>query len=192
MNAKLRWHCICVWSSLAVSDMCIVLPVVIHYTLRLLRLYISSDCYIVALYRYFYPSFTLVSLLNILALGVDHFIAIVKPLHYNRIVSNVRTKVCIVLIWLISFITVATESIPDIINFSVNKETEDPFCTHMSFLYMLNPKIPYFLVTPELIVLIILYTRVYVAYKKFVTRRHSFLPDEQHNNKAIHQDNKSV
>ena len=45
--------------------------------------------------------------------------------------------------------------------------------------------IPYFLVMPELIVLIILYTRIYVAYKKFVTRQRAFRPDEQHTNKAI-------
>ena len=173
--------------SLAVSDMCIVLPEILYIIISKTFEYdsISYNCYTVLAYFYFEPSVTLVSLFNIFALGIDHYIAIVKPMHYNRIVSNSRIRACVALIWIVSFIIVVTESIPEIINYYKNKDMETHFCTHMTWEYRYNPKIPYFLVIPELIVLIILYARIYVAYKKFVTRRQSFRPDNQHNNKAI-------
>ena len=182
--------------SLAVSDMCVVLPALItRLARRLLYRYGIYECYDLATYSYFEPSVTLASLFNLLSLGIDQFIAIVKPLHYNRIVSNSRTRKCIVLIWLMSFFTSVIETLPETIKYYKNDGTipeiiinysydgKKPFCFHMIDEYM--PRIPYFLVIPELIVLIILYTRIYVACKMYVTRRHAFRSDDQHNNKAI-------
>ena len=182
--------------SLAVSDMCVVLPALVTRLLRRqLYRYDIYECYDVVTYSYFEPSVTLASLLNLLALGIDQFIAIVKPLHYTRIVSNRRTRECIVLIWLMSFITSVIETLPETINYYKNDGTipeniinysydgKKPFCFHMIDEY--TPRIPYFLVIPELIVLIIIYTRIYVACKLYVTRRQAFRPDDQHNNKAI-------
>ena len=88
---------------------------------------ISYYCYNVAVYTYFFSSVLLVSLLNLLALAIDHYIAIVKPLHYSSIVTNSRIRVCIVLIWLMSFATIVIESIPEIINYYKNIETENSF-----------------------------------------------------------------
>ena len=140
-------------------------------------------CYDTVLECYFQPGVVLVSLLYLLALGIDHFIAIVKPLHYNSIVSSIRTSACIALIWIVSYTTVVIETIPKTVMYYKNDENQDPFCIYMFYEYL--TRIPYFLVIPELFILILLYSRIYVAYKQYVTRHQSLRPDDQHNNKAI-------
>ena len=104
--------------SLAVSDMCILLPSLVTRLARtLLFQYDIYECFSTIAYSYLEPCVTLVSLFNLLALGIDHFIAIIKPLHYKRIVTNSRVSACIVLIWSVSFVTSAIETIPEIINY---------------------------------------------------------------------------
>ena len=175
--------------SLALSDLCIILPTLgqklmnqLYYFERAFNFKVYL-CYNVAIYSYFEPCVILVSLLNLLALGVDHFIAIVKPLHYTRIVSNSRTKTTIALIWAVSFITVVLETVPEIINYCTTEDKGITFCKHMNDEYV--SRIPYLLVIPVFMTLIILYTRIFIAYRRFVTRRQLFRPDDQHNNKAI-------
>ena len=114
---------------------------------------------------------------------MDHYIAIVKPLHYNRIVSNNHTKVVIALIWIVSFIGVALETVPEIFTYYRIDDVENTFCSHMQNEYV--SRMPYFLVIPELFVLIGLYARIFITYKKYIIRRLSFHPDDRHNNKAI-------
>ena len=167
--------------SLAISDMCIVLP---HLVWPLvLKYYDRYRCFHSIVNCYFEPGVTLVSLLNLLALGIDHLIAIVKPLHYNRIISKRRITVSIALIWIVSFFTVVTETLPEIVSYCGNNEQAPSFCLHMRERYA--PRIPYFLVIPELFILITLYGRMYAAYKQFIARQQLFRPDDQHNNKAI-------
>ena len=170
--------------SLAISDICVLFPELFTRINRTISVFSGMYyCYFSVIFLYMEPCVILVSLLNLLTLGIDHYIAIVKPLHYNRIVTNRRISACIVLIWILSFVASVIETIPEIINYYKNNADQFPFCLHMILNYM--PRFPHLLVIPELIVLIILYTRIYVAYKKHVTRRQYCRPDEQHNNKAI-------
>ena len=171
--------------SLAVSDMCVVMPELLKGIISILPYVMSYFCFFIVVFYYIEPGVILVSLLNLLMLGIDHYIAIFKPLHYNRIVSKHRITLCIVLIWIFGFVASVSETIPDTVYYFTNNESRNTFsfCDHMLFDY--SPRFPYVLVIMELIVLIILYTRIYVAYKKHVTRRQLFSPDEQHNNKAI-------
>ena len=115
--------------NLAVSDMCILLPWLLHILIFESTDYgiigypsISYFCYKVAVETYFLSSVKIVSLLNLLGLAIDHNIAIVKLLHYYRIVSNSRTKAYIVMIWLISFIKAVIESIPTITKYTHGKK----------------------------------------------------------------------
>ena len=175
-------------TSLAVSDLCFALQTICSMLISELRKYYDVGlCYDTVLQRLFIPGVILASLFNLLALGIDHFIAIVKPLHYSRIVTNSRTSASIALIWIVSFITVVIEPIYEINNyFEIIKYYDghqDLFCIFMFHNYM--SRIPDFLVIPEFIVLVLLYTRIYVAYKQYVMRRTTFRPDDQHNNKAI-------
>ena len=170
--------------NLAVSDSCIVLHTLCSRLMTELKKYYDVGQYFDAVLEcYFIPGVILVSLFNLLAFGIDQFIAIVKPLHYNSIVTSIRATACIALIWIVSFITVVIETIPETLEYYKNDGNQYSFCFYMRYEYL--PRIPYFLVIPELIVLVLLYTRIYVAFKKFVKRRESFRPDDQHNNKAI-------
>ena len=119
-----------------------ILPEIVHLlTLENVE-YVSASLYSfnVAVYTCFYSSVMLVSLLNLLLLAIDYYIAIVKPLHYSSIVTKSRTRACIVFIWIVSFITVTvvTESIPEIINYCENSETKTSFCIHMKNAYTIN------------------------------------------------------
>ena len=170
--------------SLAVSDICILLPILVTKISKAALLVgnIKHSCYYyLVVYSYIQPGVLLVSLFNLLMLGIDHYIAIVKPLHYNRILSTRRMSTCIAFVWILSCIASVTETIPKIIYYF--KSNEDHFCLYMMLEYL--PIFPYLLVIPEFIVLVIIYTQIYVAYTKYVTRRQFFNQDDQHNNKAI-------
>ena len=175
--------------SLAVSDICVVLPTLGTQLMCHLYLYervvdlTVLECYAAFEHISFEPCVLLASLFNLLALGIDHYIAIVKPLHCNRLVSNRRTKVIIVLIWIVSFIAVVIDTIPSIFAYYKADDTGQTFCSYMRINH--SPRIPYFLVIPVFFVLIALYARIFIAYKKYAIRRQSFRPDNLHNNKAI-------
>ena len=67
-----------------------ILPEIV-YLLNLENVeYVSASLYSfnVAVYKCFYSSVMLVSLIKLLALAIDYYIAIVKPLHYSRIVTS--------------------------------------------------------------------------------------------------------
>ena len=69
---------------------------------------------------------------NLLVLGIDHYIAIVKPLHCNRLVSNRRTKVIISLIWIVRFIAAVIDIIPAIFTYYEADNTGHTFCSTKS------------------------------------------------------------
>ena len=172
--------------SLAVSDICVLLPTLVSEIRIIIATLLVGDvnqsCYYeLVVHKYFQPGVVLVSLLNLLMLGIDHYIAIVKPLHYNRTLSTKHISACVSFIWIFSFVASMIETIPKIISYF--KSNEDQFCLYMIVEYL--PRFPYLLVIPVFIVLVIIYTRIYVAYTKYVTRRQIFHPDDQHNNKAI-------
>ena len=170
--------------NLAVSDICVVLPSLVTEisTATLLVGGVNQSCYYhLVVHKCIEPGVVIVSLLNLLMLGIDHYLAIIKPLHYNRILSSKRIRACFAYIWIFSCVASVSETIPKIINYF--KSNEDQFCLYMIAEYM--PRFPYLLVIPVFIVLVIIYTRIYVAYTKYVTRRQIFHPDDQHNKKAI-------
>ena len=99
--------------NLAVSDICVLLPTLV----AVIRIIIANQsCYYeLVVHKYFQPGIVLVSLLNLLMLGIDHYIAIVKPLHYDRILSTKRISACMAFIWIFSFVASVIETIPKII-----------------------------------------------------------------------------
>ena len=137
--------------SLAVSDICVVLPSLVAEIIiaTLLVGDVNQSCYYkLVVHRYFQPGVLLVSLLNLLMLGIDHYIAIVKPLHYDRILSTKRISTCVAFIWIFSFVASVIETFPKIISYF--KSNEDQFCLYMIVEYM--PRFPYLLVIPVFIV----------------------------------------
>ena len=74
------------------------------------------------------------------------------------------------------------ESLSHVLMYNTISGSNNTFCQYMLQEYF--PKTFYLLIIP-VIVLIILYLQVYVAYKKYVIRHQSLRPDYQHNKKAI-------
>ena len=135
--------------SLAVSDICVVLPTLVAEIRIIIATLLVGDvnqsCYYeLVVHKYFQPGVVLVSLLNLLMLGIDHYIAIVKPLHYDRILSTKRISACVAFIWIFSFVASVIENIPKIISYF--KSNEDQFCLYMIVEYL--PRFPYLLVIP--------------------------------------------
>ncbi|XP_034168076.1 odorant receptor 131-2-like [Pangasianodon hypophthalmus] len=54
--------------------------------------------------------------LNLAAMALERYIAICKPLHHPQICTVKRTYICIGLIWLLSFVSVATDIIITLLN----------------------------------------------------------------------------
>ncbi|XP_062614180.1 melanocortin receptor 4-like [Saccostrea cucullata] len=46
----------------------------------------------------------LISLLNLFAMAQDHYVAIIKPLHYHHIMRPSRVNIMIIILWVISFL----------------------------------------------------------------------------------------
>lgn len=89
--------------SLSVADICIIVSVFLHLTERIAEKHHEMSCILVA-NKGFLDFALLATLVNLLAMGIDHYIAIKKPLHYHFIMSSTRTNVMIIIIWAISLL----------------------------------------------------------------------------------------
>ena len=117
----------------------------------------------------FYNFVLLACLLNLLAMGTDHYIAVTNPLHCHEIMSNFRTNVIILLIWVVSVAFGFTEVIAALFFENTFIPYSDicmnAFMDDFDFTLVI-----YFYVLAELLVLIFLYLRVYLEFRKFVLR----------------------
>ena len=171
--------------SLAVSDCYIAILFLVDDTLcytNVRQSFWHVDvflCYTV-IRGFLYCSSVLATLLNLLALAVDHYVAIVNPLHYNRIMTSFRTKLLILVIWIISLLVGSLETAIDLLT---HLDHKPHVCDYAEFTY--SYIVPYIFVMLEVFILIVLYTKVFLEYKRFVARRQIFQLDDQHNKKAI-------
>ena len=173
--------------SLALADCCIAI-----YGLLQFLLYLSfwmpslrfSLCFKCIVWNILVPFAIAASLCNLLALGVDHYIAIVKPLHYGRILSKHRVNIVIVVIWILSMIVgllkVMTALFKGVPMSLLCKYIISGFPGYNYFSI-----IHYTFAIGICVILIFLYVRIYIEYLKFKARRCTFHQDEMHNKKAI-------
>ena len=174
--------------SLGVADICLSILGLILVPIPFLKDEVQR-CFIVVVDRTFSPFAVVVLLLNLLALGIDQYVAIVKPLHYQRLLSTVRINVLIHLLWIISvtigLLDMVVTIFVDVINGSLLSK-------HFTFCeYILNAgfrcseyiiQIVFILVS---FALIFLYVRTFLEYRQFVARREVSGQDELHDKKAI-------
>ena len=158
-------------TSLAVSDCCVAIYFLLDHTLRNANFCLSSWsadvflCYtVVRIFLYSFP--VLASLLNLLALAVDHYVAIVNPLHYNRKMTSFRTKLLIHVIWIFSL---SVGSLEIAIEFLSHLDDNLHVCEYA--LFTNSYIVPYIVVVLEVFILIFLYAKVCLEFKKFVARR---------------------
>ncbi|XP_061166925.1 melanocortin receptor 4-like [Saccostrea echinata] len=100
--------------SLAASDIMIVVSIVSHIVNKVLnpprifhlhsqeeRLVSSCGFQLVVSIN---VTAHLISLLNLFAMAQDHYVAIIKPLHYHHIMQPSRVNIMIIILWVISFL----------------------------------------------------------------------------------------
>ena len=178
--------------SLAVSDCCVALFGILRFTYHFLPWDVSYSSTSVCLWmfmKYFHqPSTVISSLLNLIALGVDQYIAIIKPLHYQTIMSSFNTNLIILSVWVVGL----SIGLLEVIATLFTDYAMPPFVTYNFCLYVVNDSyqfvtwvIPYILVLLALCVILFLYTRIFIEYRKFIGRHQQFHPSELHNKKAI-------
>ena len=175
--------------SLAVSDVCVALQVSISgFVTRFSHEIILSNCF--WLIETVFINFALfATLLNLLVMATDHYVAILKPLHYEDIMSSFRANLIIFCVWIISTISGLLDIIVAVftkpLHHSHGLPEEPNVCYDVTEDSFHAQTAPAFLVLIEMILLVFLYVRVFLEYKNCSRRRQFFQQSNTHNKKAI-------
>ena len=171
--------------NLAVSDICIILSVFLNVIEKVTSpLHLSTNCVEVA-NQAFLDFALLAILMNLLAMGIDHYIAIIKPMHYHQIISNFRGNMIIVFIWIISVFGGFLDIIVGGFKETHSDKTDEDFCSKVyrdDFQAML---IIFGLVLLELLVLGYIYLCIFCEVRQLLKRGATLHQDDMHNKKAI-------
>ncbi|XP_033763039.1 melanocortin receptor 5-like [Pecten maximus] len=100
--------------SLALSDILITLSVFVHVLNKVFNSAqlpplmkpnerLTSSC-MFALINGLNTMAHLISLLNLLAMAIDHYVAVLQPLYYNTILSRIKCNIIIAFLWSLAFI----------------------------------------------------------------------------------------
>ena len=172
--------------NLAVSDICIILSVFLNVVEKVTSpLHLSTNCVEVA-NQAFLDFALLAILMNLLAMGIDHYIAIIKPMHYHQIMSNFRGNMIIVFIWIISLFGGFLDIIVGGFKETNSDESDNvDFCSKVyrdDFQAML---IIFGLVLVELVILGYIYLCIFCEVRQLLKRGATLHQDDMHNKKAI-------
>ncbi|KAJ8314381.1 hypothetical protein KUTeg_008942 [Tegillarca granosa] len=180
--------------SLAVSDILTALNVFTHIlnkvfnAIKMPPLFtpeerLTSSC-MFAFVNAFNTSVHLISLLNLIAMAIDHYIAIMKPLHYSHLMSRVRGNIMIICLWFLAFFGGVSNFLSGISSF----KSEMNYVNYCEFI-MYNEFHGEYLVigTTFLTVVAItyIYIRIYCEVKTLNCRIPHMRKDCLHNKKAM-------
>ncbi|XP_060577333.1 melanocortin receptor 5-like [Ruditapes philippinarum] len=126
----------------------------------------------------------LATLLNLLAMASDHYLAIMNPMNYSRFMKGFRCYCLILLIWITSLIIGCSEII-------AGQMTEVKFDLHLSFCMKIfvddfdTEIIVITLVFMVLTGIVMFYMHIYFVAKNIIARDRMLYHDNMHNYKAI-------
>ncbi|XP_052764864.1 melanocyte-stimulating hormone receptor-like [Mya arenaria] len=177
------------WSSyntlivnLGISDIMVVLSCVLHESLMLINRRLPCTP---VLNRMFLNIALTSTLFNLILMAVDHYVAIMQALYYDRFFSKQKVKIIIAALWMTSIFLGALDLFVSLPSF---RKEEATFCDHVNtvnrttFNYELVIVIFIFIV---LLGLLIIYTRICYQVRKLVRDdRHNRL-ESSHSMKAI-------
>nr|QLD32092.1 melanocortin-5 receptor [Ruditapes philippinarum] len=167
--------------SLAVSDGLILVSKLALFLLYLITSWVF--CFY-AMQRVFLDTGVVATLLNLLAMAVDHFLAIMKPMSYRRFMKSGRCNCLIMGIWIISLAVGLLEVFVGLAP-GDDPEHPQPFCLKLILDDFDTEIIIIVHIFVVLFGVIIFYTRIYFVAKNIIARDSMLYQDEMHNYKAI-------
>ena len=176
--------------NLALSDICVALPflmVAVYYMASIA----FFECFVL-IENVLTDIAIFATLLNLLAMATDQYVAIFKPLQYKKIVTGSRTNIVILVVWILGILVgcldVAVAKIIYAPNNARGKELNqspaEQFCYHVYNDEFDSIFISYGLVLLEFFILMYLYVQIFMEYRRFA-RRQTHNQDEIHNKKAV-------
>lgn len=148
--------------SLCIADTCITVSVFLHVLVKVTSPLLPPDCLVVA-NKGFLCFALLASLINLLVMGIDHFIAVIRPLHYHLIMSPTRANIMLIVIWIICALVGGFLEV--IVGAFQNDINEENFCRQVN-MDSFDAQLPVLcLVVLQMFVLIYLYCHIFHIIK---------------------------
>ena len=148
--------------SLSIADICITVSVFLHVLVKVSSPLQQPDCIDVA-NRGFLCFALLASLINLLVMGIDHFVAVIRPLHYHLIMSPTRTNIMLVVIWIICALVGGFLEI--LVAAFQNENDSESFCSQVKWGSFDAQLVVLCLVVLQMFVLIYLYCHIFHKIK---------------------------
>lgn len=125
----------------------------------------------------------IISLLNLFAMALDHYISILQPLHYYHIMNRFRGNLMITVLWVTAFVGGFS-------NFFAGfaKTAEDSYMNFCEYTLYTEYQAEYIVIIMALICLIsisVIYIRIYREVKRINAKCATLLKDGLHNKKAL-------
>ena len=126
----------------------------------------------------------LISLLNLFAMALDHYIAIMRPLHYINIMNRFRGNLLIFLLWAAAIIGGFSNFFT---GFSNSESTSDimNFCEKIFSADFQAEYLPVAVTFFVLVMVLYIYIRIYLQVKSMAANVAPFENDNMHNRKAL-------
>ena len=168
--------------NLAVSDVCIILSVLLQVLEKVLSPLHTNEYCIENANLGFLHFALLATLINLLSMAIDQYVAILIPMHYHEIMSGFRGNLMLVLIWIISIFGGLLDVIAGLFT---DGDEEIDFCLKIYIDKFESQIVLLSLILLELFVLIYLYLRIFLEIKQLLARGQAMHQDNLHSTKAI-------
>lgn len=180
--------------SLAVSDILVTLSVFMHILIKVLvapvipptmdkmEERLTSAC-MFQFVNSINITAHLISLLNLYAMALDHYISVMQPLHYYHIMNNFRGNLMITILWVIAVIGGFSNFFA-----GFGKTQKDSFVNFCEYTLYTEYQAEYIVIIMALICLVsilVIYIRIYREVKQINAKCVTLLKDGLHNKKAF-------
>ncbi|XP_061185650.1 melanocortin receptor 3-like [Saccostrea echinata] len=180
--------------SLAVSDILVTLSVFMHILIKVVVAPIIpptldnvSERLTSACMFQFVNSINitahLISLFNLFAMALDHYISVLQPLHYYHIMNNFRGNLMITILWVTAFVGGFSNFLA-----GFGKTDKDDFVNFCEYTLYSEYQAEYIVIIMALICLVsilFIYIRIYREVKQINAKCVMLLKDGLHNKKAL-------
>ncbi|XP_060585954.1 adrenocorticotropic hormone receptor-like [Ruditapes philippinarum] len=117
----------------------------------------------------------LATLLNLLAIAADHYLAILRPLMYKKQMTNIRGMIAVLVIWFVSVLAIAVEIIMGI----AHQREMEPLCEAIAYDKVNSELGIVIFIFIVLLVIFVIYGRIYIC----VVRNRSIHSETRHRQK---------